>query len=200
MENPPKAVAEMAAPVTELARRLSLGDSIAIVVGVTIGGGIFLVPNLVARALPSVPLILGVWVLAGAISLIGALACAELGAALPSTGGQYVFLREAYGPFAAFLCGWSSFTVTRGAQSAWLAVVFSMYAAYLVSMGPFASKVLSLTVLAIFTWVNYRGVRLGAILMKGFTLAKVVGIFAIIAAALLLGGHGGHVPARAPSD
>ena len=73
MENPPKAVAEMAAPARELARRLSLGDSIAIVVGVTIGGGIFLVPNLVARALPSVPLILGVWVMAGAISLIGAL-------------------------------------------------------------------------------------------------------------------------------
>jgi APA family basic amino acid/polyamine antiporter len=198
MENPPKAVAEMAAPARELARRLSLGDSIAIVVGVTIGGGIFLVPNLVARALPSVPLILGVWVLAGAISLIGALACAELGAAFPSTGGQYVFLREAYGPFAAFLCGWSSFTVTRGAQSAWLAVVFSMYAAYLVPMGPLASKVLSLTVLAIFTWVNYRGVRLGAILMKGFTLAKVVGIFAIIVAALLLGGHTGHDAAPAP--
>jgi len=130
-----------------------------------IGGGIFLVPNLVARSLPSVPMILGVWVLAGAISLIGALACAELGAAFPSTGGQYVFLREAYGPFAAFLCGWSSFTVTRGAQSAWSAVVFSMYASYLVPMGPLASKLLSLTVLAIFTRVNYRGAKLGAIII-----------------------------------
>src|SRR5579863_6539630 len=132
MENPPTAVSETSARPTELARRLSLTDSVAIVVGVMIGGGIFLVPNLVARSLPSAPMIAGVWVLAGAISLIGALACAELGAAFPSTGGQYVFLREAYGPFAAFLCGWSSFTVTRGAQSAWSAVVFSMYASYLV--------------------------------------------------------------------
>jgi APA family basic amino acid/polyamine antiporter len=195
MEHSPKAVAEMSPPATELARRLSLGDSIAIVVGVMIGGGIFLVPNLVARSLPSVPMILGVWVLAGAISLIGALACAELGAAFPSTGGQYVFLREAYGPFAAFLCGWSSFTVTRGAQSAWSAVVFSMYASYLVPMGPLASKLLSLTVLAIFTRVNYRGAKLGAIIMNSFTLAKVAGAFVIIVPALLLGGHAGHIAA-----
>ena len=189
----------MTAPARELARRLSLGDSIAIVVGVMIGGGIFLVPNLVARALPSVPLILGVWILAGAISLIGALACAELGAAFPSTGGLYVFLREAYGPLAGFLCGWSSFTVTRGAQSAWSAVVFSMYAAYLVPMGPLASKLLSLTVLAIFTWVNYRGAKLGAIIMNTFTLAKVVGALVIIVAALALGGHSGHPAAPAAS-
>jgi APA family basic amino acid/polyamine antiporter len=195
MKYSPKAVAELNPPAAELARRLSLGDSIAIVVGVMIGGGIFLVPNLVARSLPSVPMILGVWVLAGAISLVGALACAELGAAFPSTGGQYVFLREAYGPFAAFLCGWSSFTVTRGAQSAWSAVVFSMYASYLVPMGPLASKLLSLTVLAIFTWVNYRGAKLGAVIMNGLTLAKVVGAFVIIIPALLLGGHAGHTSA-----
>ncbi|HEX3745272.1 MAG TPA: amino acid permease [Bryobacteraceae bacterium] len=189
MKPAPNALAAISPPAAELARNLSLGDSIAIVVGVMIGGGIFLVPNLVARSLPSVPLILGVWVLAGAISLIGALACAELGAAFPATGGQYVFLREAYGPFAAFLCGWSSFTVTRGAQSAWAAVVFSMYAAYLVPLGPLASKLLSLTVLAIFTWVNYRGAKLGAAIMNSFTLAKVAGAMVIIVAVLAFGSH-----------
>jgi APA family basic amino acid/polyamine antiporter len=195
METPPQAIAEMSAPPAELARRLSLADSISIVVGVMIGGGIFLVPNLVARSLPSVPMIMGVWVLAGAISLMGALACAELGAAFPSTGGQYVFLREAYGPFAAFLCGWSSFTVTRGAQSAWSAVVFSLYASYLVPMSPLVSKLLSLTVLGIFTWVNYRGAKFGAIIQNSFTLAKVVGIFVIIIPALLMGGHAQHAAA-----
>src|ERR1035437_9013001 len=79
-----------------LARRLSLGDSIGIVVGIMIGGGIFLVPNLVARSVPSAPMIMAVWVFAGAISFLGALACAELGAAFPSTGGQYVFARGAW--------------------------------------------------------------------------------------------------------
>lgn len=199
MENPPNAIADVSAATTEapaeLARRLSLGDSIAIVVGIMIGGGIFLVPNLVARSLPSVPMILGVWVLAAAISLIGALACAELGAAFPATGGQYVFLREAYGPLAAFLCGWSSFTVTRSAQVAWMAVVFSLYASYLVPMGPLASKLLSLTVLAVFTWVNYRGAKLGAIIQNSFTLAKVAGAFIVIVPALLLGGRAEHAAA-----
>ena len=174
---------------TDLARQLSLTDSIAIVAGCMIGGGIFLVPNLVARSLPSMSTIMTVWLLAGVVSLAGALACAELGAAFPATGGQYVFLREAYGPAAAFLCGWSLFTVARSAQVAWLAVVFSIYVGYFVPVGNF-SKPLSLAVLALFTWVNYRGVKLGAMVQNSFTLAKVVGILIIIAGALLLGGQG----------
>jgi APA family basic amino acid/polyamine antiporter len=173
---------------TELARQLSLTDSIAIVAGCMIGGGIFLVPNLVARSLPSMSMIMTVWLLAGGVSLTGALACAELGAAFPATGGQYVFLREAYGTAAAFLCGWSLFTVARSAQVAWLAVVFSIYVGYFVPLGSY-SKPLSLAVLALFTWVNYRGVKLGAMVQNSFTLAKSVGILVIVAGALLLGGH-----------
>src|SRR3954469_6482869 len=95
----------------DLPRRLGLADSIAIVIGVVIGGGIFLVPNLVARSLLSIPSMLAVWTFAGVITFFGALACAELGAAWPSTGGQYVYLRDAYGPLAGFLYGWSCFTV-----------------------------------------------------------------------------------------
>ncbi|HEV2423850.1 MAG TPA: amino acid permease [Terriglobia bacterium] len=182
----------------ELARRLSLGDSLAIVAGIMIGGGIFLVPNLVARSLPSVPMIMGVWVVAGLISLVGALACAELGAAFPATGGQYVFVREAFGPLAAFLCGWSFLTVSRSAQVAWLAVVFSLYVSYFTPVSPLASKVLSLALLAAFTSANYRGVRLGAAIQKSFTLAKIGGALIIIAAALLLSGHARHFAAAAP--
>jgi len=175
-----------ARPPTELVRRLSLVDSIAIVVGIMIGGGIFLVPNLVARSLPSMPMITGVWILAGVVSFIGALGCAELGGALPATGGQYVFVREAYGSPAAFLCGWSFFIVARSAQVAWLAVVFSIYISYWFPLGPAVAKLLSLAVLAVFTLVNYRGVRLGALVQNSFTVAKVAGILIIIAAALLL--------------
>ncbi len=181
-----------ASPPAELARRLSLSDSIAIVVGIMIGGGIFLIPNLVARSLPSAPMIMGVWIMAGLISFLGALACAELGAAFPATGGQYVFVREAYGPLAAFLCGWSLFTVARSAQVAWLSVVFSIYVSYLTPLAPLTSKLLSLALLAVFTWVNYRGVKLGAAIQNSFTLAKVVGVLIIIAAALLFGHRAGH--------
>lgn len=179
----------------QLPRRLSLVDSIAIVVGCMIGGGIFLVPNLVARSLPSMPWIMGVWLLAAVISFFGALACAELGAALPFTGGQYVFLREAYGPLAAFLCGWSFFTVARSAQVAWLSVVFSLYVSYLIPLGPLSSKLLSLAVLLLFTWVNYRGVKLGAMVQNSFTAAKVVGVMIIVSAALLLGTRAEHYAA-----
>src|SRR5215472_17862442 len=104
-----------------LERKLGFLDALAIVVGMIIGGGIFVVPNLVARSLGSSVSILAVWVFAGVASFFGALACAELGAALPSTGGQYVFLREAYGPLGGFLYGWTMFVVARTAQVSWMA-------------------------------------------------------------------------------
>ena len=173
----------------DLPRKLGLLDSLSIVVGIVIGGGIFLVPNLVARNLASAPAILGVWVFAGVVSFFGALACAELGAALPSTGGQYVFLREAYGPLAGFLCGWSAFAVARTAQVAWLAVTLSLYVSYFIPLGPVESKLLGLGAIALFTAINYRGVSAGAMVQKSFTLAKVAGLLIIIGSAFLFGGH-----------
>src|SRR5579871_171133 len=175
---------------TELPRKLGLIDSLAIVIGVVIGGGIFLVPNLVARNLTTDPAILAVWAFAGVVSFFGALACAELGSAFPSTGGQYVFLREAYGPLAAFLCGWSMFTVVRTAQVAWLAVVFALYVSYSIPLGVVASKGLALAMIAAVAGVNYCGVRAGAVVQKSFTLAKLLGLLLIITSAFLWGGHG----------
>lgn len=80
---------------SDLPRSLGLADALAIVVGIVIGAGIFIVPNLVARELHSATLILVAWIVAGVVSFFGALACAELGTTLPASGGQYVFLREA---------------------------------------------------------------------------------------------------------
>jgi APA family basic amino acid/polyamine antiporter len=171
----------------DLPRKLGLLDSLAIVVGLVIGGGIFLVPNLVAQNLGTVPGILGVWIFAGVVSFFGSLACAELGSAFPDTGGQYVFLREAYGPLAGFVCGWSAFTVTRSAQVAWLAVIFPFYVSYFIPLGPAGSKILGLGAIAVFTCINYRGVTAGALVQKCFTLAKVAGLLTIIVSAFLLG-------------
>jgi APA family basic amino acid/polyamine antiporter len=170
-----------------LPRRLTLADSVAIVIGIVIGGGIFLVPNLVARSLGSGPMILAVWGFAGVVSFFGALACAELGAAFPATGGQYIFLREAYGPMAGFLCGWSSFTVARSAQVAWMAVVFALYLGYFVPLGGLAAKAVSIAAILAFSWINYRGVHAGANVQKSFTAAKVAGVMIIVGSAFLLG-------------
>jgi APA family basic amino acid/polyamine antiporter len=158
------------------------------VVGIIIGAGIFLVPNLVARELQSPARILGVWVFAGVISFFGALACAELGTAFPATGGQYVFLREMYGPLIGFLCGWSMFAVARTAQVAWLAVTMTLYVSYFVPMSSGVAKFLGLGALALFTTINYWGVNVGALVQKVFTLAKVAGLLLLIGAALLWRG------------
>src|SRR6202163_2969310 len=143
---------------TELPRKLGLLDSLAIVVGIVIGGGIFLVPNLVARNLGSETSILGVWLFAGVASFFGALACAELGAALPSTGGQYVFLREIYGPMAGFLYGWAMVLVGRTAQASWLAVTLALDVSYFVPLSPMAAKLLGVGVIVVLAAINYRGV------------------------------------------
>ena len=173
----------------DLPRKLGLFDALSIVVGITIGGGIFLVPNLIARELYSPASILGVWIFAGVISFFGALACAELGTAIPATGGQYVFLREAYGPLIGFLCGWSMFLVARTAQVAWMAVTLALYVSYFVPLSPLEAKLLGVAAIGILAAINYRGVTAGATVQNVFTLAKVGGLLVITVSALFWGTH-----------
>jgi APA family basic amino acid/polyamine antiporter len=175
---------------SDLPRKLGLLDALSIVIGIVIGAGIFLVPNLIARELKSTTAILSVWVFAGVVSFFGALACAELGTAFPSTGGQYVFLREAYGPLVGFLYGWSMFLVARTAQIAWMAVTLALYISYFVPLSALASKVIGIGAIAVFTAINYWGVAAGAMVQKIFATAKVVGLLAIICSALLWSGKG----------
>lgn len=181
-------------PSKDLPRSLSLLDALSIVIGVVIGGGIFLVPNLIASELHSSWSILGVWVFAGVISFFGALACAELGAMMPVTGGQYVYLREAWGPLIGFLCGWSMFTVARTAQVAWLAVTLALYFGYFVPLSPVTAKLLGLVAIALFTLINYRGTNMGAGVQKVFTFSKVAGLLVIIASAFFLTSGSAHAP------
>src|SRR5215471_9970610 len=160
-------------------------DATAIVIGIVIGSGIFLLPNVIARSLPSASAILTVWVVAGVLSFFGALAYAELGAMLPETGGQYVFLREAYGPLWAFVCGWTFMLAVTTGGSAWLAVTFSIYAGYFMPMAPAAAKLLSIALIAVLSVVNYVGVREGAWVQRTFTALKVAALLILIAAAFL---------------
>lgn len=175
-----------------LPRSLGLIDALSIVIGIVIGGGIFIYPNLVAQQLHSSAAILSVWIFAGVVSFFGALACAELGTMLPDTGGQYVFLRDAWGPLVGFLAGWSMFTVARTAQVAWLAIALSLYAAQFFPLSPLEAKLLGLAAIGVFTLINYRGVRAGAAVQKTFTLAKVTGLLVIVGSAFFLGGKVAH--------
>ena len=146
----------------DLPRSLGVLDATAIIIGIVIGSGIFVLPNLIARNLPSGFAILSAWVVAGALSFFGALAYAELGAMMPATGGQYVYLREAYGPMWAFVSGWTFMLAVLSGGSAWLAVTFSIYVRYFIPLTPAESKVLSLALIAALSAVNYVGVKEGA--------------------------------------
>src|SRR3984957_10024115 len=153
----------------DLPRTLGLVDATVVVVGIVIGAGIFLVPNLVARNLPSESLILAVWIFSGVLSFFGALAYAELGAMMPFTGGQYVYLREAFGPLCAFLSGWT----------------FSIYLSQFVPLSKPMAKAVSIGLIAVLTTINYRGVRAGVAVQRTFTALKLVGIAVLIGGAFL---------------
>lgn len=171
--------------IHELPRKLGMLDASAIVIGIVIGSGIFLLPNLIAKDLPSEPAILTVWIVSGVLSFFGALAYAELGAMMPATGGQYVYLRQAYGPLWAFVCGWTFMLAVLAGGTAWLSVTFSIYVGQFVNLTPVISKLVSLALLAILSAVNYVGVRESAWVQRTFTSLKIAGLVVLIAAALL---------------
>jgi len=168
-----------------LPRRLGILDAVAIVIGIVIGSGIFLLPNLIARNLPSPTAILAAWIISGVLSFFGALAYAELGAMMPATGGQYVYLREAYGPMCAFVCGWTFMLAVLSGGSAWLAVTFSIYVRYFVPLTHGMSKVVSIALIAVLSAVNYVGVREGAWVQRTFTYLKIGALLILIGAAFL---------------
>ena len=169
----------------QLARRLGLLDAILIVIGIVIGSGIFLLPNVIARNLPSGPAIIAIWIISGVLSLFGAFAYAELGAMMPATGGQYVYLREAFGPACAFLCGWIFLLAEIPGGIAFLSVGFSIYLAQFIPLTSGARVLVSLALITVLSAVNYIGVRESAWTQRIFTLLKIVGLVLIIGIALL---------------
>ena len=167
----------------QLLRKLGLLDATLIIIGIVIGSGIFLLPNVIARSLPSRGAILAVWIVAGVLSAFGALAYAELGAMMPATGGQYVYLREAYGPCCAFLCGWVFVLAVMPGGIAFLAVGFSIYLDHFITLTPPMRTAVSLLLVAALSTINYIGVVQGAWIQRIFTTAKIAGLVLVIGAA-----------------
>jgi len=169
----------------DLPRKLGVWDATAVVIGIVIGSGIFVFPNLIARSVPSGNAILTLWIVSGILSFLGALAFAELGGMMPQTGGQYVYLREAYGPLCGFVCAWTFMLAVLSGGSAWLAVTFSIFAGYFIALTPVEAKVLSVALIAVLSAINYIGVREGAIVQRIFTALKILGLVILIVSAYL---------------
>src|ERR1051325_7018005 len=199
---------EPALPRHGLVKALGLLDATMIVAGSMIGSGIFIVSADIARQVGSPGLLILVWVITGLMTTMAALCYGELGAAMPKAGGEYVFLRESFGPMWGFLYGWAMLLVIQTATIAAVAIAFANFAGVLLpwfsssswvlhfgilgpykvwfgTLGPFnvglnTQNLLAIASLLILTWINTRSVRTGAIVQNVFTLVKIAALSGLI--------------------
>jgi len=194
-------------------RSIGLPAAFAIVTGSMIGSGIFMRPAEMAALLGSPLLILGVWAIAGLFTLFAAMVSAEIGAMLPQTGGQYIFMRTIYGKFWSYLFGWANFSVINTAGTAGIAFIFAQYLEYFFKLPRFAvateqsfsihlpmigdilplenmgGKLVTILILGIFTFINYKSTRAGSGLQLFFTIVKIT-VIALLIGGLFFSGNG----------
>src|SRR5881392_2296036 len=167
--------------MADLKRQLGLLDATMINVGTIIASAIFIVPSAIALQLhASLPTIL-VWIAGGLVSLLGALSVAELGAAMPEAGGQYVYLTKAYGPVWGYLYGWTAGVVINPASIAAIAVGFATYLGFFVPLADSGIKGVAIVSIVALTVLNALGVKLGVLIQNVLTLVKI-GLLAVLIA------------------
>jgi APA family basic amino acid/polyamine antiporter len=189
-----------------LVRGLSLLDATMIVIGSMIGSGIFLVSAESSRLVGSPGWLLVAWAVAGVLTITGALSCAELAAMMPRAGGQYVFLREAYGPSVGFLFGWALFLVVQTGTIAAVAVAFANFLGVLVStissenyliaphaiVGSYAvslstNQVVAIALIMLLTFTNMNGLKTGKFIQNTFTFTKTAALMGLVVVGLTIG-------------
>ena len=176
-----------------LERRLGVFSATTLIVGSMIGSGIFIAPSIMAGFIATPGVYLGLWLIGGALTLLGALAYGELCAMMPKAGGQYVFLREAFGPLTGFLYGWTVFLVIQSGFNAAVAIAFSKFLGgvglhlgesdLLLRTSFFTlsrAQLVAVGIIALLTWVNCRGVEAGAFVQNLFTVLKVGAIALLV--------------------
>ncbi|HEV7682975.1 MAG TPA: amino acid permease [Pyrinomonadaceae bacterium] len=197
----------------KLVRGLGLTDASMIVVGSMIGSGIFITSAESARLVGSPGWLLMAWALAGVLTITGALCCAELAAMMPHAGGQYVFLREAYGPAAGFLFGWSLLLVIQTGTIAAVAVAFArfmgvlapqisesnyiiapthLFGSYAISLS--TAQLVAIVLILFLTFTNTRGLKIGKFIQNTFTFTKTAALIGLILVGLLLGWNHQSAP------
>ena len=192
-----------------LVRGLSLLDATMIVIGSMIGSGIFIVSAKSSALVGAPGWLLAAWAIAGVLTITGALCCAELAAMMPRAGGQYVFLREAYGPATGFLFGWSLFFVVQTGTIAAVAVAFANFMGVLtnrvsdsiyiippVRLGSYAitlstQQLVAIVLILLLTFTNTRGLKTGKLIQNTFTFTKTAALIGLILVGLLLGRNSG---------
>jgi APA family basic amino acid/polyamine antiporter len=166
-----------------LPRTLGLWSAVAILVGITIGSGIFRVPAQIAETVSSPGIFLSVWVLGGLITLTGALSIAELAAMYPRSGGVLSYIHEAWGPFPAFVAGWAELTVIRASAVGGISTIFAEYLSYFIELSPMEVRYVAVATIIAVAFLNWVGVSYAAMLMNVTTILKYgallgIGLFA----------------------
>lgn len=169
------------ASATELVRALGMWDSVSLISGIMVGSGIFLMAGSIARELHSLSGVAAVWAFGGLLSVCGAVALAELGAALPAAGGLYVYLARAFGPRVGFVYGWSAMALIHSGSLAALAAAIGLYAGPIFDLSGIGQKVLQLACIGLFVAVNSAGVAVGKWVQNALTVLKVAGIVGMTA-------------------
>lgn len=190
-----------------LVRQIGFWSGVAVVVGSTIGSGIFKNPADIADKLPGPLPMLMVWIIGGLVVLCGALTLAEVGGAFPYSGGHYVFIREAFGRMPAFLFGWAQLLLIRPSSIGAVAIVFGQYALRMFGIKPEDpnfnswSAYLAIAAILVVATANYRGVKFGTGIQNLTTVLKVGGIIVLVLLAFAIGlpKTGGHFTPLAPS-
>ena len=201
---------------------LGLFTTMMMVIGGVIGSGIFRKPGVMAAQVGSPELLLGVWVLAGVLTLFGALTNAEIASLIPETGGQYIYFERMYGPFFAFLYGWATFAVMQSGSIAAITYVFAEYATQFVKLPEFSAAVaawsfhvplvgdvtplkeigtkgLAAALIILLTAINYLGVRFGGLVQNIFTVAKIAAMLLLVIGAFCLPTGGAVANLTTPS-
>jgi APA family basic amino acid/polyamine antiporter len=185
-----------------LVKGLGLMDATTLVMGSMIGSGIFIVSADISRQVMSPGLLILVWLVTAALTITAALCYGELAAAMPQAGGQYVYLRESFGPLSGFLFGWTMFLVIQTGTIAAVAVAFAKFTGvffpaisatnYIIGSGKIGlttQQLLAITVIVLLTLVNTRGIRTGAIVQNVFTFAKTAALVALIGVGFFAGSN-----------
>lgn len=183
----------------ELPRRLGAWSAVGVLVGSTIGSGIFRLPSVAAADTRAAGTVMLLWIAGALITLAGVLTIAELATMFPRSGGLYVYLREAYGPLPAFLFGWTRVLLIQPTELGGIALIFAAYARAFVPVDETGVRLIAVAALVTVAALNYRSVRLGAVVQNASSAAKVIALF-VLSAAVFVFGDGSRGALAGPLD
>jgi len=172
--------------MAKLKKSLGLFDGISLLIGITIGSAIFATPQIIAGYTNSFTIIIILWLAVSLFVYVGSLIYAELGSRFPNTGGEYIYIREAFGPFWGFIFGWAQLIIIRTSPAAGISLITANYLSYFIPMSQFEKIIASIIIIIIFGTINYIGVEQASFYNKFSTIIKTLGITIFTVAGLAM--------------